>query len=118
LIAPLEALLPSGRCQLKVEDASVETEKLALSEDLINNSIVGNALFGLSQSAACTRDWMKGLLQQQARYPALEHLMFANIQTKLDSPRHRCFPFAFCWCIILLGVVSEVLGSSHSFQNW
>jgi hypothetical protein len=84
LIAPLEALLPSGRCQLKVEDASVETEKLALSEDLINNSIVGNALFGLSQSAACTRDWMKGLLQQQARYPALEHLMFANIQTKLD----------------------------------
>ena len=84
MIAPLEALLPSGRCQLKVEDASVETEKLALSEDLINNSIVGNALFGLSQSAACTRDWMKGLLQQQARYPALEHLMFANIQTKLD----------------------------------
>jgi hypothetical protein len=83
LIAPLEALLPSGRCQLKVEDASVETEKLALSEDLINNSIVGNALFGLSQSAACTRDRMKGLLQQQARYP-LEHIMFANIQTKLD----------------------------------
>ena len=73
-----------SRGQLKVEDASVEAAKLALSEDLINNSIVGNALFGLSQSAACTRDWMKGLLQQQARYPALEHLMFANIQTKLD----------------------------------
>ena len=72
-----------SRGQLKVEDASVEAAKLALSEDLINNSIVGNALFGLSQSAACTRDRMKGLLQQQARYP-LEHIMFANIQTKLD----------------------------------
>ena len=72
-----------SRGQLKVEDESVEAAKLALSEDLINNSIVGNALFGLSQSAACTRDRMKGLLQQQARYP-LEHIMFANIQTKLD----------------------------------
>ena len=73
-----------SRGQLKVEDASVEAAKLALSEDLINNSIVGNALFGLSQSAACTRHRMKGLLQQQARYP-LEHIMFDMLHGKLES---------------------------------
>jgi hypothetical protein len=71
-----------SRGQLKVEDSSVEAAKLALSEDLIKNSIVGNALFGLSQSAACTRDRMKGLLQQKARFP-LEHIMFANIEASL-----------------------------------
>ena len=62
-----------------INDISIKAEaaKLALSEDLINNSIVGNALFGLSQSAACTRDRMKGLLQQQARYP-LELRMFCK----------------------------------------
>ena len=52
---------------------------LALSDDfLVSYTIFGNALFGLSQSAACTpRDRIKRVLQQQERY-TLDHVMFAS----------------------------------------
>ena len=43
-----------SRGQLKVEDSLVEAAKLAILEDLIKNAIVGNSLFGLRQSAACS----------------------------------------------------------------
>jgi hypothetical protein len=50
----IDCSIIGSSCQLKVEeDSSVEAAKLALLVDLINNNtIVGNALIGLSLSAA------------------------------------------------------------------
>jgi len=71
-----------SRGQLKV-DSSVEAARL--SEDLLNNTIVGNALLGLSQSAAFICDQMKGFLQQHARYP-LDHIKFVEAHWSDDLP--------------------------------